>query len=674
MTELTQPLPLSPATELARAARRIGLRQLALPGLAALASFLYLVNLTVSGWANTYYSLAAQAASQSWSALFFGSLDASNFITLDKPPLAILPMAVSVKLLGLSSLSILLPEALLGVGTVVVLYLAVRRSFGETAAFLAGLVAAITPVAVLIFRYDNPDALLTFLLVSAAWALGRGLDQGRIRWALLAATLVGLGFLTKNLQAYVVLPAFGLTWLLCAPGSLRRRIAGLLGSGLAVVAASGWWVAIVELIPAASRPYIGGSTMNSVLELIFGYDGLGRIFGNTPGGSALSSAVDGLAGGVAGRGGPTFSGMPGLLRLFNDQLGGQVAWLLPAAFLGLGLLLVAFWRVGRTDRRLAGSVLWGGWLVTHAAVFSFMSGIIHSYYAVVMAPAIGALVGAAAAELWRRYASRADGTDRPDGVAGRALGRRLAGPLLGLGIVASGVTAWFLLDRTPGFVPGLGFGILAVSAAAGLVIAIPHELLDRRVARAAAALGLVAALAGPAAYSAATMASAHSGGDPAAGPTGDGLAGGGELAADSSLVSYLVENQGPAHWIVAVSGSQSAAAIQLAAGQPVMAMGGFTGSDPAPTLEQLKAYVANGELRYLLVGGRMGGPVGAGPGLVTLPSGPGAGIQGAAGGFGPGGPDTGGSAAVLSWVASACTAVTIDGASVSGLYDCAGAA
>src|SRR5512146_1808743 len=270
MAQITRPLPLAAGGELPEAIRpalrRLTADRLALPGLAAFAAALYLVNLTVSGWANTYYALAAQAASQSWSALFFGSLDASNFITLDKPPLAILPMAISVKLLGLSSFALLLPEALLGIGTVVVLYLAVRRSFGEAAAGLAGLVAAITPVAVLIFRYDNPDALLTFLLVSAAWALGRGLEHGRVRWALFAASLVGLAFLTKYLQAYVVLPAFAVTWLLCAPGSLPRRIAGLVASAAAVLVASGWWVAIVELIPAANRPYIGGSNGNSVLE------------------------------------------------------------------------------------------------------------------------------------------------------------------------------------------------------------------------------------------------------------------------------------------------------------------------------------------------------------------------------------------------------------------------
>jgi 4-amino-4-deoxy-L-arabinose transferase-like glycosyltransferase len=652
MAELTRLLPQATdadarASRLAFAIRGASVEQLGLPSLAALAGLLDLVNLTISGWANTYYALAAQAASQSWSALFFGSLDASSFVTLDKPPLAILPMALAVKLLGLSSLAILLPEALLGVGTVVVLYLAVRRSFGAPAAFVAGLIAALTPVAVLIFRFDNPDALLTFLLVCAAYALGRGLEAGRLRWAILAAGLVGLGFLTKYLQAYLVLPAFAVTWLICAPVSLRRRIAGLVATGLTVLVASGWWVAIVELIPAGSRPYIGGTTGNSVLELIFGYDGLGRILGNSPAGAGLSSAADGIGpGGVAGPGGPTFSGTPGILRLFNDEFGGQIAWLLPAAMLALGVGVVLYRRGGRSDRRLAGYVLWGGWLLTHVAVFSFMSGIIHSYYAVAMAPAIGALVGAGAWDLWVR---------RDPSVLARGL--------LAAGIVATGVLAFLILDRTASFLPGLGFAILAVAAAAALVLVVPTAQLDRRIVRGAVALALVAVLAGPTAYAAATIAQAHGGGDPAAGPAGAGMAGGAGGIAGAALVDYLLANQGSARWIVAVDGSQGAAAIQLAAEQPVMSMGGFTGGDPTPTLDQLRAYVSAGELRYVLLANGGGGP-----------NGPGGGLGGPGGQAPDGASATAGSAGVSTWVASACTAVSVDGPGLSGLYDCARAA
>ena len=286
----------------------------AMLGVVGLAAILYLVNLTVSGYANTYYSAAALAGSQSWSAWFFGSIDSANFITVDKPPLGTMLIGLSVRLFGLSSWSILLPEALAGVGTVVILMATVRRTFGPAAAVMAGLVSALTPAAVLIFRYDNPDALLTLLLVGAAYAFVRSLERGSLRWVATAAILVGFGFLTKYLQAWFVLPAFALTWLVAAPGTLGRRVVGLAVAFVSVIAASGWWVAIMELIPAASRPYIGGSETNSVLQLLLGYDGLGRIFGQGGG-----------AGGPGGGGGGGFSGTPGLLRLFNAELGGQVA-------------------------------------------------------------------------------------------------------------------------------------------------------------------------------------------------------------------------------------------------------------------------------------------------------------------------------------------------------------
>ena len=622
--------------------------------LAAVSGLLYLVNLTVSGYTNTYYAMAAQAASQSWSAMFFGALDSQGFITIDKPPLATWVMGLSVKVLGLSSWSILLPEALLGIGSVLVLYLAVRRSFGSTAALIAGALMAVTPVAVLIFRYDNPDALLTFLLVTAAWALGRGLEHGRLRWALLAASLVGAAFLTKYLQAYLVLPGFALVWLVSAPVSLRRRLLGLVAAGVTVAITSFWWVAIVELIPAASRPYIGGSTTNSPIELLLGYDGLGRIFGNQPGGSGLGSAVDGLAfGGAPGSGGPTFSGTPGLFRLFNDQFAGQIAWLIPAAVLALGVGIALHLQAGRTDRRFAGYVLWGSWLAVHVAVFSFMSGIIHTYYAVILVPAIAALVGGATVELWHRRASDPR-----------------AGVVLGVGVAMTGLMGFAILERTLGFAPGLGYGVLALASAAALVLAIPAGLVSARVPRVALAIAAAAILAGPLAYATDTMATAYSGGDPSAGPqsagsiggpggNGPGGLGGGNAATNQALVDYLVANQGAAaRWIVAASGSQDAAGIQLAAGLPVLTMGGFTGSDPAPTTAELQALVASGQLRFVLLGGGPGG----GPG----------GLGGGIGGFrGPGG--SSGTSDRTAWVSANCVQVSAAAVSSSGLYDCSGA-
>lgn len=611
-------------------------------GVVALAAIVYLVNLTVSGFANTYYSAAALAGSQSWSAWFFGSLDAANFITVDKPPLGTMLLGLSVRLFGLSSWSILLPEALAGVATVAVLIATVRRTFGPVEAVIAGLVAALTPAAVLMFRYNNPDALLTLLLVVAAYAFVRALEAGRLRWVVLAAALVGFGFLTKYLQAYLVLPVFALTWAVAAPGSIRRRLVGLLVALATVLVTSGWWVVIVELIPAAMRPYIGGSETNSVVDLLLGYDGLGRIFGQ--GGGPGGAGGGGLGGG--------FSGDAGILRLFNAEFGGQVSWLLPLA---IGATVLGLWvrrHAPRTDMRRAGYLLWGGWLAIHVLVFSFMSGIIHTYYAVVMAPAIGALVGAGIVELWRLRSRSIWG-----------------GLLLGGAILGSAAWAWALVERTPDFVPGLGIAILTTGVLAAVAVALPARLEWRRLAALGVGLGLAVMVAGPAAYAIDTMRTAYSGGDPSAGPTASGSGGmgrfdGGQIVGrppqgvlpgapdgtadglrpddaappgddgmpargdggfgagvlvDDALIEYLAANRADATWIVAVNGANQAGSIELATGLPVMAMGGFSGGDPAPTLEQLRAYAESGQLRFVLIGngGGPGGPNGGSSELST---------------------------------------------------------
>jgi 4-amino-4-deoxy-L-arabinose transferase-like glycosyltransferase len=618
----------------------------ALLGVLALTAVLYLWNLTVSGYANTYYSAAALAASQSWSAWFFGSFDASNFITVDKPPLSTMLMGLSVRVFGLSSWSVLAPEALAGVATVGVLFAAVKRSFGPAAALIAAISMALTPAAVLIFRFNNPDALLTFLLVASAWALLRSLEHGSDRWMALAAACVGLAFLTKYLQAYLVLPAFALVFGFSANTTLRRRLVGLVVAFATGLVTSGWWVAIVEMLPAGSKPFIGGSTTGSALDLIFGYDGLGRIFG-----------AGGMGGGGGGGG---FSGEVGLFRLFNDQLFGEIAWLIPLALVGL---VAGLWKrrwAHRTDAGLAGYLLWGGWFVVTAIVFSYMSGVIHSYYAVALAPAIAALVGAGLVDLW-----------------GARLRIWLGGVAVGLVCLGS---AWFgstLLDRTPSFYPGLGTAAILLAAAALLALVVAslprfaENVALKRLAIGAAALGVCATLIAPAAYALDTTGTAYGGGDPHPGPgttsgfggfgggsrSGFGVGNGGASAglpgdggglggnsSDSALLGYLVSNRGTATWIVAANSSQEAGSIEIATGLPVMAMGGFTGSDPAPTLDQLKSYIASGKLRFVLASGGMGG----------------------GGGFG--GTDT---SSRTSWVTSTCKAVDYGGS--ASLYDCAGA-
>jgi len=602
---------------------------IALAAVVALAAGLFLWQLDRGGFANTYYAAAAQAASQSWSALFFGSLDAGNFITVDKPPFALWVMGLSVRLFGLSSWSILAPEALAGVATVIVLFDAVRRSFGYVAGLTAALVLALTPVAVLMFRYNNPDAVLTLLLVLSAWALVRALETGHTRWLVLSAIFVGCAFNTKFLQAFIVLPALGATYLLAARGRWRRRVGQLSITAVALAIASGWWMAVVDAIPADARPFIGGSDTNLVRALVLGYDGLGRLFGQGAGGPG--------GGDGAGFG---FSGAAGWLRLFNTQMAGEASWLIPFSVLALAIGLLVTLRARRTDRVRAGFVLWGLWLLTHAAVFSFSAGIIHSYYEVIIAPSIGALVGGGVMSIVRLRR-----------------GTWLAAVVLAVGAITTAAWAADLLARTPSFVPGLGTIALVTAFAASALFFVPfRSALSRWVPATAAAIALAAMLVGPASYSLATVSRADAGGDPHAGPAQQGLLaggprgmppaamradgpplgaepigeapiarvpvagapdGGGPFAAtmDRSLLDYLLDNYQGETWLVAVNGANEAAAIQLATGKPVMAMGGFSGMDAAPTLDQLKELVRGGKLRYVIA--QSGGPDGRGSSVVS---------------------------------------------------------
>lgn len=457
----------------------------------ALAAVLYLWGLGGAGYGNSYYAAAVLAGTKSWKAFFFGSFDAGNFITVDKPPVFLWVMDLSARMFGFNSWSMLVPEALAGVATVLLVGYLVRRAFGPVAGVVAALVMAVTPVAVVMFRYDNPDALLTLLLVLAAWALLRGLETGRTRWLLLSAGIVGLAFNTKDLEAYVVLPALVLTYFLLGPGGLGRRMLQLLGAGAALVVSSLWWPVTVDLIPAPARPYVAGSRDNSVLNLVFGYNGLGRITGQEgrgPGGggrfgAGSSSGFGALFAGNGGLGGflgtgstgggfgvfGAFGGQPGLLRMFGSAFGGQISWLIPLALVGM---LAGLWVLRgrpRTDLARAALVLWGLWLLTETVVFSFASGIVHPYYSVAMGPAIGALVGAGLA-LWQL---------RSGSWPGRLL--------LAAAIVGTAGWGYVLLARTPGFLPALGPVelALAIAAAAALVIPTPGP----RIAEAPAAAG-----------------------------------------------------------------------------------------------------------------------------------------------------------------------------------------
>ncbi|MGW1739866.1 glycosyltransferase family 39 protein [Nocardia sp. NPDC001965] len=449
----------------------------------------YLYNLSANGWANSFYSAAVQAGSVSWKAFFFGSSDAANSITVDKAPASLWLMELSVRLFGLSSWSILVPQVLLGVATVALVWVIVRRSFGPSAGLIAGFVMAVTPVFALMFRFNNPDALLVLLMVAAVWAMMRALDDGRWRWLVLTGTFIGFGFLAKQLQVMLVVPVLALVYLFAGPPRLGKRIAQLFAAGAAVVVAAGWWIVAVELWPADSRPYIGGSQHNSIIELTLGYNGLGRLNGNETGSVG--------PGGELPPGGNGMWGQTGITRMFDHMQGGQIAWLIPAALVALVAGLLLRGRAPRTDRSRAQLLLWGGWLLGTGLVFSFMAGIFHQYYTVALAPAIAALVGIGAVLFWRNRS--------------RWWVRVAAAAAVGL----TTATAWMLLTRSADFVPWLRWAILAGGIVATLALLVP---LPGRAAAAAALLAGVVGVAGPVAYTVDTLNTGHAGAIPTAGP------------------------------------------------------------------------------------------------------------------------------------------------------------
>jgi 4-amino-4-deoxy-L-arabinose transferase-like glycosyltransferase len=501
-------------------------------------------------------------------------------------------MGLSGRIFGFSSWSLLVPNALAGVASVGLLYLAVRRLSGPGAGLLAGAALALTPVSALMFRYDNPDAFLVLLLVAGAYCVVRALEKASTKWLLLAGVAIGFGFLDKMLQAFLVLPAFVLVYAVAAPTSLGRRIGQLFAAAGAVLVSAGWWIVVVALWPVADRPYISGSTDNTVLELAFGYNGLGRIFGEGRGGGGGGvtppTGVDLPARGGGFGGG--FGGETGLTRLFGGEFGAEASWLLPAALIGLVAGLWFTRRAPRTDRTRAALLLWGGWLVVTTLVFSYMSGIIHPYYTVALVPGIAATLGISARELWHGRAN----------FAARAV--------LAVLLAVTAVWGFVLLARTPDWQPWLRYALLVLSAFAVLALLFGADRL-RRLGPVVAVAGLCGALLGTASFTLATAATAHSGGTPSSGPavaSGRGGFGGGfgEGQTDAAVIDLLKNTT--TKWAAAQSGAMQSAGLALESGRPVLAIGGFSGSDPAPTLEQFRQYVADGDIHYYVAGGRGG--------------------------------------------------------------------
>ena len=573
-----------PAEPHATVAERVALAVL-LVGTAAM----YLWHITINGMGNPFYAGAAQAGSKDWEALLFGSLDSHNFITVDKPPVSQWVMGLFGQLFGFSSASMMVPQALMAVATVALLYAAVTRISGRRAGLLAGAALALTPVAALMFRFNNPDAVMVLLMMAGAYCAVRALEKASATWLAWAGVAMGFAFLAKMLEGLMVMPALGLAYLVAAPTPIRRRLLHLAGALAAFVVSAGWFVLLTMLWPATPRPYLAGSTDNDFMNLVLGYNGFARVLGrNHMGGGQGFQHVVGTAagadvahahgGGFGGFGGQT----QGLPRLITGEFGFEIGWLVPAALLALALVIVSRGRAPRTDLIRAGAIVFGGWLVVDGLVLSFMKSMVHPYYCLSIVPAVAGIFAIGAHQMWARRDS----------------------PVWTLGLVALIVTAggwgWWTLSRNGDWLPVLRWAILAVTLVAAVLLLAPLKSPARRwVAPAALTLGLMACLMPPAAYAIATVGTAHQGGGPTVGPTQNHHAGIWGQSKDNPRLDAMLEAT-HTEWSAAIDRSSSAAGLELSTNTAVMAIGGFSGSDPTPTLEQFVDDVNDHRVTYYI--------------------------------------------------------------------------
>jgi 4-amino-4-deoxy-L-arabinose transferase-like glycosyltransferase len=549
-----------------------------------LAAVLDLWSLGRNGWANTYYSAAVHSMSTSWHNFLYASFDQAGVMTVDKPPLALWVQALSARIFGFNSLSILVPQALMSIGAVALTYDLTRRRFGRAGGFVAGLVLATTPITVAIARHNNPDALLVLCCVAALWAIVRALEDGRTRWVVLAGVCVGLGFEAKMLAALLVVPAIAAAYFWVAPRGRAIAARQLAAGGAAMTVVGLAWPMLVWLTPTGSRPWISGTSDNSIWSLIFGYNGLGRLDGQMGG-------PGGGAGPGGGNGGP-FGGSPGVLRLFNDALGGQAGWLLGAAVVGaIGLAVIS--RLRRTDPRTGWLIATGGSFATIAIAFSSAKGIFHPYYVSQLAPFTAALVGA-------------------------VVTTRLAPLAIGGGIA----TELLVLHHTDGslnwVIPLL---VIVAASTAGMYAARVNARIRTLVV--ATAIGVL--LLAPATWAAQTLGHATSGTFPAGGPaaasfgggggggfggppSGGRFGGGGPFGGNSSaLTEAAAYVQSHGGGTIAVSSQQGATDAIINSNVNVAALGGFSGRESEVSISWLQQAVKDGRVRYVLVENEGGG-------------------------------------------------------------------
>ena len=619
-----------------------------------LSGILNFANLSIEGYANLYYAAGVKSMTMSFKNFFFVAFDPAGFVTIDKPPLGFWIQAISAKIFGFSGWSILAPEALAGVISVLIIYILVKKSFGKVAGLLSALFLAVTPIFVAVSRNNTCDNLLVLTLLLACLAVSIAAEKGKLKYLIISLAIVGVGFNIKMLQAYMVIPAIYLTYLLSSKISLKKRIIHLILGTLVLLVVSFAWPIAVDLIPAANRPYVGSSTNNSELELIIGHNGLERlgIGSSTPGGGGGkmpggippngmgSPSGEGMQGGtpptgtgsVSGEGMQggtpptgTGKGMPGgfggqtpggggggsmggsepasITRLFsNNSMSDQIIWLLPLAVFGfIAAALKEKLKPAFDSKRKLALILWPMWLVPEFIYFSFTTGLFHPYYLTMLAPPIAALAGIGIVSMWELY--------REGGWKSW---------ILPVALITDGLVQLLILSYyydTSSLTKILMIVLSALCFVSSITIIIlklikNENLWLKKILLATALVGLLVA---PIVWSATTIFYASSGTFPSAGLELSSSKGGasmgmgmgmGASSSNSKLIEFLKANKTTEKYILVTSStSGSASDIIIKTGESVMTWG-FFGTDKAITLAQFKELVKNGEVRYVMVGGQ----------------------------------------------------------------------
>lgn len=578
----------------------------------ALAALLRLWRLDQNGFDNEYYAAAVRSMAAGWHTFFYNAFDPAGFVSVDKPPLALWIQVASVKLFGFRPLAVLLPQVLEGVAAVAVTMHLVRRHWGPWAGALAGLFLAVTPIAVAVDRSGNTDTGLVLVLLLAGWALLVAAERGRRAGVLLAMALIGLGFNVKMLAAFVVLPTFALVYWLGAARPWRRRLVDLALGGVVLAAVALPWTIAYDLTPAARRPFVGSSAHNSMIDLAVGHNGVGRFVRLWPGARAARADTvasrrppAGTAAGPSEIYARLFVRAPvGPLRLADGLLAAQVEWLLPLALVGAAALLRGGVRPPIAPPRL-GLLLWSGWALTYAVIYSWAGGIFHFYYLSTLGPPLAALAAIGLTVCWRQYA------------AGGAAVVALVGALLLTTMWQVYVHGAALPTVTEDWARRLPVGVLAVAvlAAGALLAGLVWRGVGARpgvIGRVAAGVGVGALLAMPVAWAFSSVMVRGVPVIPSAdigrlrptavsGPLRERLRAA-EAADRRHLIAFLRANRHGERFLLATPSAQLASPLIVATGEPVMAMGGFHGLDPILTPERLAALVAQGQVRFVMLG------------------------------------------------------------------------